>query len=103
LLLGFVELAPYFGAALGRLLRVWALLAAVIGLAVVLDVRPWQAAVTGALGFALERLIGGLGGEVPARVECWFWRAATGQATRHVASELPALLKERLGGGGREP
>jgi hypothetical protein len=98
LLFSFVELAPYGGAALGRLLRVWALLASIVGIAIVFDVRPLTAAVIAALGFVLERLVEGLGGQIPDRIERWLWRLKSGRETQYRTSELLALIEQRQRG-----
>jgi hypothetical protein len=100
LLFSFVELAPYAGAAFGRLLRVWALLGAIVGIAVVFEVRPLLAAAIAALGFVVERLVGGLSGQIPERIERWFWRLKSGQEMQHRSSELLAILEKRLRGDG---
>src|SRR4051794_15805765 len=51
LVLGVFVFLPYLGPAIGRLLRVWALLAAVVGISVVFDVQPLAAVVIAAAGF----------------------------------------------------
>jgi hypothetical protein len=101
ILLSFLELAPYAGAAIGRALRVWALLAAIVGIAVVFDVRPWLAAVIAALGFVVQRVLGGLGGSVPARLERRFWQLKSGRERRFSSADLLDLLRERQAGGPR--
>jgi hypothetical protein len=78
LILGVFVFFPYIGPLIGRLLRLWVLLAAVVGIAVVFGVAPWMAALIAALGFlgrwVLLRLFGGVGDAVGR----WFWRASTG-------------------------
>jgi hypothetical protein len=81
LLLGVFVFFPYLGPLIGRLLRLWVLLAALVGIGVVFDVRPIAAAVIAAVGFlgrwALLRLFAG----ITASANRWFWRASTGRAT----------------------
>jgi hypothetical protein len=101
ILLSFLELAPYAGAAIGRALRVWALLAAIVGIAVVFDVRPWLAAAIAALGFVVQRVLSGLGGSVPARLEARFWRIKSGRQRQFSPADLLDLLRERQTGGPR--
>jgi hypothetical protein len=78
LVLGIFIFFPYVGPLIGRLLRLWVLLAAVVGISVVFGVTPWLAALMAALGFlgrwALLRVFGGVGDAVGR----WFWRASTG-------------------------
>jgi hypothetical protein len=78
LVLGVFVFFPYIGPLIGRLLRLWVLLAAVVGIAVVFGVAPWMAALIAALGFlgrwVLLRLFGGVGDAIGH----WFWRASTG-------------------------
>jgi hypothetical protein len=81
LVLGVFVFFPYIGPPIGRLLRLWVLLAAVVGISVVFGVAPWLAALIAALGFlgrwALLRIFGGVGDAVGR----WFWRASTGLDT----------------------
>ncbi len=78
LVLGIFIFLPYVGPLIGRLLRLWVLLAAVVGISVVFGVAPWLAALMAALGFlgrwVLLRIFGGVGDAVGR----WFWRASTG-------------------------
>jgi hypothetical protein len=78
LVLGIFIFFPYVGPLIGRLLRVWVLLAAVVGISVVFGVAPWLAALMAALGFlgrwVLLRVFGGVG-DAAGR---WLWRASTG-------------------------
>ncbi|MBV9581082.1 MAG: hypothetical protein JO057_21080 [Chloroflexi bacterium] len=78
LVLGVFVFFPYIGPPIGRLLRLWVLLAAVVGISVVFGVTPWLAALIAVLGFLgrwlLLRVFGGVGDAVGR----WFWRASTG-------------------------
>lgn len=78
LVLGVLVFFPYIGPLIDRLLRVWVLLAALVGISVVFAVAPWLAALIAAAGFlarwVLLRIFGGLG-DVADR---WLWRASTG-------------------------
>jgi hypothetical protein len=78
LVLGVFIFFPYIGPLIGRLLRLWVLLAAVVGISVVFGVAPWMAALIAAAGFlgrwVLLRVFGGVGNAVGR----WFWRASTG-------------------------
>jgi hypothetical protein len=51
LVLGFLVFLPYLGPLIGRLLRVWVLLAVVLGVSVAFDLRPFGAAIAATLGF----------------------------------------------------
>jgi hypothetical protein len=81
LVLGFFVFFPYIGPLIGRLLRLWVLLAAIVGISVVFELRPYQAAVVAAVGFlgrwVLLRVFSG-GWEA---ANSWWWRASTGRAT----------------------
>ena len=81
---------PYLGPLLGRVLRIWVLLAAVVGVSVVFDVRPIGAAVAVALGFLLRWLLLRLFSGASTATNRWFWRASTGRATALRSSD--ALL-----------
>jgi hypothetical protein len=65
LLLGFLVFLPYLGPILGRLLRVWVLLAIVLGTSVAFGLPPIRAAFAASLGFlarwALLALFGLIG------------------------------------------
>jgi hypothetical protein len=78
LIFGIFIFFPYIGPLIGRLLRLWVLLAAVVGISVVFGVAPWLAALMAAIGFlgrwALQRIFSGAGDAVGR----WFWRASTG-------------------------
>ena len=47
---GFIEFLPVLGRPFAVLLQVWSLLAVLIGVAAVLDLRPWQALLSALLG-----------------------------------------------------
>jgi len=51
LVLGFLVFLPYLGPLISRVLRVWVLLAVVLGVSVAFDLRPLAAAIAAALGF----------------------------------------------------
>jgi hypothetical protein len=78
LVLGVFVFFPYVGPPIGRLLRLWVLLAAIVGISVVFELRPFQAAIIAAVGFlgrwALLRVFSGASQAVGG----WFWRASTG-------------------------
>jgi hypothetical protein len=80
LVLGIFVFFPYIGPMFGRLLRLWVLLAAIVGISVVFELRPYQAAVIAAVGF-LGRwlLLRAFSGAWQATTG-WFWRASTGRA-----------------------
>ena len=90
LVFGVFVFFPYLGPLIGRLLRVWVLLAAVVGVSVVFDLRPIGAAVGVALGFLLRWLVLRLFSSVADAMNRWFWRASTGSASALRSSE--ALL-----------
>jgi hypothetical protein len=51
LVLGFLVFLPYLGPLIGRLLRLWVLLATVVGASVAFDVAPLGAAIAAFVGF----------------------------------------------------
>lgn len=61
-LLGFLAFLPYFGLPVSVLLWTWSLLATARGVAALLDLAPWQAAATIALGglllLTMQRTVG---------------------------------------------
>jgi hypothetical protein len=78
-------------------------LAAIVGIAVVFDVRPLIAGLIAALGFVVQRLLGGIGGNAADRVERWFWRMKSGQESQHTPAEMLELLRQRQQGEGPRP
>jgi hypothetical protein len=56
LLLGFLVLAPYFGAAIANLLSIWTLLATLLATATAYDLAPGGAALAAGLGWLLSQL-----------------------------------------------
>jgi hypothetical protein len=81
LLLGVFVFFPYLGPAIGRLLRVWVLLAAVVGISVTFDLPPRFAAVIAAVGFLGRWLLLRAVAGIAEAANRWFWRASTGRAT----------------------
>jgi hypothetical protein len=81
LVLGVLVFLPYIGPMLARLLRLWVLLAAIVGISVVFDLSPLLAAATAAIGFFNRALLLWLCSGLSAAGSQWLWRAQTGQAT----------------------
>jgi hypothetical protein len=90
LLLGVLVFLPAIGPFVARVLRIWVLLAAVVGTSIVFGLPPWAAAMAAGVGFLARWLLLRLTGGVADAVEQWFWRASTGQAIPLRSSE--ALL-----------
>jgi hypothetical protein len=99
LVLGVFVFFPYIGPLLGRLLRVWVLLAAVVGISVAFDVQPLGAVVVAAVGFLSRWVLLRVFSGVATSAYSWFWRASTGRDAPLQSAE--ALLsvgpRERLG------
>jgi hypothetical protein len=71
LLFGFLVFLPTLGPLLARLLRVWVLLAAVVGATVVFGLNPAAAALSATAGFMGRPLALRLGGGLAATVDRW--------------------------------
>ena len=80
LLLGVLVFLPCVGPLVARLLRLWVLLAALVGVGVVFDLPPLLAALAVAVGFLGHALLLRLFGGLAAAVDRWRWRVQTGQA-----------------------
>lgn len=94
-LLSVFELIPCAGPTLGRVLQVWTFLATVLGMAVLFDVPPWSPAVLAGIALLLEKLLIRLTGELPERVERWFWRLKSGRRRRFLPTDLVGRLRRR--------
>jgi hypothetical protein len=82
-----------------RLLRLWVLLAALVGVGVVFDLPPVLAALAVAVGFLGHALLLRLFGSLAAAADRWRWRAQTGQAMplRSTDALVPLEPQERHG------
>jgi hypothetical protein len=99
LLFGILVFLPYVGPMLARLLRVWALLAAVVGVSVAFDITPIWAAVTAGIGFLLRWVFLRLFSGVFGAANGWLWRASTGRATPVRSSDVLLPLRPPKHGG----
>ena len=79
-LFGVLVFLPYVGLPIALLLRLWVLLAAIVGISVVFDLRPYQAAVIAAVGFLGRWLLLRVFSGAWQATSGWFWRASTGRA-----------------------
>lgn len=90
LLFGFLELAPYVGPGIARVLQIWSLLALWTIVAVIYQVGYWEAllitgvgwAVMQGLSWALARPLSALGN--------WIWKALSGSPTLLTAQDILA-------------
>lgn len=94
LVLSVFVFMPYIGLLLARLLRVWVLLAAVVGTSVAFGLHPWAAALAAALGFLGRWLLLRLLQGASDRASGWLWRTSTGTATPLRSSDA-LLAQER--------
>ena len=92
LLFSFFVLIPVIGLPLGRILRIWALLASVVGMAVVFTLPAWHAALIAALGYAVGQAVIWLTGDLATRLQAWFERLQTGQTHLIHPEDLVDLL-----------
>jgi hypothetical protein len=87
LILGFFVFFPSLGPAIARLLRLWALLAAVVGISVVFGVRPAGAGLIAGAGFLGRWVLLRLFDSGWSRATGWWWRASTGRSSPLQSSE----------------
>jgi hypothetical protein len=79
-LLGVFVFFPSLGPIIARLLRLWTLLAAIVGISVVVGVAPLIAALIAAGGFLVHWVLLQVFAGVAQAADHWFWRASTGRA-----------------------
>ena len=89
-LFGVLIFVPYLGLPLFWLLRLWVLLAAIVGTTAAFDIPPELAAVAVAGGFVSRWLLLHVFARTVKAADRWYWRASTGRATPILSSE--ALL-----------
>jgi hypothetical protein len=89
-LFGVLIFLPYVGLPIGSLLRLWVLLAAIVGTSSAFDIAPELAAVAVAGGFLSRWLLLHVFDRAVKAADRWYWRASTGRATPIESSE--ALL-----------
>jgi hypothetical protein len=89
-LLGVLTFLPYVGLPIGWLLRLWVLLAAIVGTSAAFDVAPELAAVAVAGGFLSRWLLLHVFDRAVRAADRWYRRASTGRAMPLESSE--ALL-----------
>jgi len=75
---GLFVIIPYLGHILEYGLRVWALMAALVGVFTIFDISLFAALFSGVLGWMLFEIISNIA--VLQTVEQWFWRKATGKS-----------------------
>jgi hypothetical protein len=94
LLFGFFVFLPYLGPIVSRLLRVWVLLAAVLGTSVAFDIAPLPAAIAVAIGFLGRWLLLALFAQIALAGNRLFGRNRDGA---HPAPQLVLETPERRG------
>lgn len=75
---GLFIIIPYLGHILEYGLRIWALMAALVGVFTIFDITLFAALFSGVLGWMLFEVISNIA--VLLTVEQWFWRKATGKS-----------------------
>jgi hypothetical protein len=89
-LFGVLVFLPYVGLPIASLLRLWVLLAAIVGTSAAFDVAPELAAVAAGGGFLGRLALLRVFDRAVKAADRWYWRASTGRATPIESSE--ALL-----------
>lgn len=75
---GLFIIIPYLGHVLEYGLRIWALMAALVGVFTIFDISLFAALFSGVLGWMLFEIVSNIA--VLQSVEKWFWRKATGKS-----------------------
>jgi hypothetical protein len=79
LILSIFVFLPYIGILISHLLRVWVLLAVVVGTSVAFELPPIYAALAAGLGYLARWAVLRLFSRVGGRLNSWLLRASTGQ------------------------
>jgi hypothetical protein len=86
-LFGVLIFLPYVGLPIFSVLRLWVLLAAIVGTSAAFDIAPELAAVAVAGGFLSRWLLLHVFHRWMTAADHWYWRASTGRATPIESSE----------------
>lgn len=88
LVFGFLELAPYLGPGIARVLQVWSLLALWIVVAEVYQIGFWQAMWITFLGWGVMQILSWAMSRPLSWLGSWIWRMVTGKPTLLTAQDL---------------
>jgi len=104
-LFGFLILIPYLGNIIFHILRIWVLLAVIVGVQVTFQFGFWEAMACSVIGWVLLELIARLPFLRIDRIDGWVWRITTGKQYQLQTGEIVGLYvdEERsstLGEGG---
>jgi len=91
---GLFIIIPYLGHILEYALRVWALLAALIGVFTIFDISIFAALVSGVIGWILFEIVSNIA--VLQTLEQWLWRKGTGQAVYVESQEAVDLFIQEI-------
>ncbi len=91
---GIFIITPYLGHILEYVLRIWALLAALIGAYVTFNLPIFATLFSGFLGWILFEIISNIA--VLEHVERWFWRKAAGQTVYMDSQEAVDLFIKEI-------
>ncbi len=91
-LFGIFILLPYLGVPIGRLLRLWTLVATIVVLTLVFNLTLFAAMVCSVLGWGIVELLAFIPVLNPTNLEDWVWRLSTGKPVRQDAQEMADQL-----------
>jgi len=91
---GLFIIIPYLGHILEYALRIWSLLAALIGVFTIFDISIFAALVSGVIGWMLFEIVSNIA--VLQTLEQWFWRKGTGQAVYVESQEAVDLFIQEI-------
>ena len=92
--LGLFIIIPYLGHILEYALRIWALIAALIGVYTIFDISIWAALFSGVLGWILFEIASNIA--VLQTLEQWLWRKGAGQAVYVESQEAVDLFIQEI-------
>ncbi|MDX1413699.1 MAG: YIP1 family protein [Candidatus Promineifilaceae bacterium] len=87
-LFGFLILIPYLGNIIGYVLRIWVLLAVIVGVSAAFQFSFWQALACSALGWILLELLSRIRFLQYNRLDNWLWRVSTGTEQRLLTEDI---------------
>ena len=91
---GLFIIIPYLGHILEYALRIWALMAALIGVYTIFDMSIWAALFSGVLGWMLFEIVSNIA--VLQTLEQWLWRKGTGQAVYVESQEAVDMFIQEI-------
>lgn len=91
---GIFIIIPYLGHILEYALRIWALLAALIGVFTIFDLSAFAALFSGVLGWLLFEIVSNIA--VIQTFERWLWRKGSGQSIHMESQEAVNLFIQEI-------